>query len=155
MASDDASIVPADPDAAAGVATSAGVVVLVVVAGALESARPAVDAVVAPLAMAAGFIVLIGGGWFSGWSSAPPSSRTTMLLASRNSRRILPVARITSGRFSGGITISATASITMISTMPKLDAQRENSGCSRHRHAAGVAPIQPPMIVNAGRGVKP
>jgi len=42
------------------------------------------------------------------------------LLANRNSRRIFPAARITSGIRSGPITISATARISIISSGFKL-----------------------------------
>lgn len=52
-------------------------------------------------------------------STAPLSSRTIVLLASRSSRRTLPAARITSGNRSGGITMSATTNNSNISTMLK------------------------------------
>lgn len=129
-------------------------------AGLTGSAEAAVCAILALVATGPGFIVLIGGGSLRGggcWSSAPPISRMTMLLARRSSRSTLPVARMTSGRLSGGITMSATTSITMISTMPKINAQRERSECSQRRtnYPAGAARIQSSMIVNARRGVKP
>jgi len=58
-------------------------------------------------------------GIYGGSSIAPLSSRTIVLLASRNSRRTLPAVRITSGRRSGGITIRATINNSNISTMLK------------------------------------
>ncbi len=56
---------------------------------------------------------------YVGSSIAPLNSRTIVLLASRSSRRILPAVRITSGRWSGGMTISATTNNSNISTMLK------------------------------------
>jgi hypothetical protein len=159
----DASVSAAD----AGTSADAGVIDegvgsagFAVSAGLTGSAEAADCAILSLVAAGPGFIVLIVGGSLRGggcWSSAPPISRMTILLARRSSRRTLPVARITSGRLSGGITISATTNITMISTMPKINVQRKCSECP-HRPAGyptGAARIQSSMIVNAGRGVKP
>jgi hypothetical protein len=61
----------------------------------------------------------MGGGGLdgAGSSSASSSSRITVLLAERNSRRILPAVRNTEGSCSGPITTSATIRIRMISKM--------------------------------------
>ena len=150
-ASADAGAIVDEGGASAGFALSVGLT---------GSAEAADCAILSLVATGPGFIVLIGGGSVRGggcWSSAPPISRITMLLARRSSRSTLPVARMTSGRLSGGITMSATTSITMISTIPKINAQRERSECS-HRpsnYPTGAARIQSSMIVNPRRGVKP
>ena len=149
-ASADAGVTDED-DGSGGVALAAG----------LSGSEEAADcAILSLVATGPGFIVLIVGGSLRGggcWSSAPPISRMTMLLARRSSRSTLPVARITSGRLSGGITISATTSITMISTMPKINVQQERSECSHRavRYPTGAARVQFSMIVNPRRGVKP
>ncbi len=55
-----------------------------------------------------------------GSSTASVSSRTTVLLANRSSRRILPTVRITSGSFSGGMMINATTRTTISSLIPTI-----------------------------------
>jgi hypothetical protein len=62
-----------------------------------------------------------GGNILKGESSpiAPEISRITVLLARRNSRITLPTARITWGKSSGGMTISATIRNRIISKIPK------------------------------------
>jgi hypothetical protein len=62
-----------------------------------------------------------GGKILNGASSpiAPEISRITVLLANRSSRITLPTACITWGKSSGGMTISAIASKSSISKIPK------------------------------------
>ena len=62
-----------------------------------------------------------GGRMLNGASSpiAPEISRITVLLANRSSRITLPTARITWGKSSGGMTISAIARNNSISKIPK------------------------------------
>jgi hypothetical protein len=87
-------------------------------------------------------------GGMYGSSMALANSRTTVLLARRNSRSTLPAVRIASGSFSGGITMTATKRNRRISKMTRPSA-------NYWWRANPIEPAQPfTMIIDAPQGVK-
>jgi hypothetical protein len=70
-------------------------------------------------AVIAGRVIGVRTGGVYGSSRAEASSRTTVLLARRNSRITLPAVRIASGSFSGGMTMTATSTSKRISKIIK------------------------------------
>src|SRR5581483_10604974 len=85
------------------------------------------DAAIAGGSVIGGFAIALGGRFTADGSAIESvSSRTTVLLAKRNSRITLPTVRITSGNFSGGITIRAMTQTTNNSARPTFRRQPFN-----------------------------